>query len=1056
MPRQLFGSTLILLASLVLPAVVFPASAKVPGKASSPASPLAGLKWRSIGPSRGGRVVAVAGVQQQPDVFYFGAVVGGVWKTVDAGASWKPVFDKEHIASIGAIAVAPSDPNVMYVGTGESALRENISFGNGVYKSTDAGKTWQHIGLADTRHIGRILVDPNDPDVVLVAAVGHAYGPNTERGVFRSTDGGKTWKKVLYQNEHTGAVDLSFDPSNPRIVYAATWQVQRYPWHFESGGPGSGLYKSTDEGVTWKRLEGHGLPKGVWGRIGVSATAGGRVFAIIDAKQGGLYRSDDDGGKWKRVSTDARLMERTWYFSSVSADPSNPNVVYVANTGFYRSVDAGAHFHMVRAPHGDNHALWIDPDDSARMIVANDGGASVTVNGGKTWSTQLNQPTAQFYHVAVDNRYPYYVYGAQQDNESVAIASRADYGSITAHNWYVVSDNESGYVVPDPIDPDIVYSGSYFGILTRTNRHTGQFQDVTPWPYDADGQIASKVKYRFTWTAPLVFSPQDPKVMYNGSQYLLQSDDAGMSWKAISPDLTRNDKSKQGTSGGPVSQDNASAEYYDLIYTIAPSALSAGQIWVGTDDGLIQLTRDGGKSWHNVTPKGLPKWAKVSMIEASHFDAGTAYAAVDGHKLDDFKPYLFITHDYGKSWSRADAGISAPAFLRAVREDPKQKNLLYAATETGVYVSFDAGKRWEPLQLNLPVTSVRDLVVKDGDLVVATHGRGFWILDDITPLRQIAAGANVKADRLYAPREAIRLHSVDDGSLPYESVGENPPNGATIYYSLAGKPKGTVTISISDASGKVIKTISSVPKPVQNAHPLEFPTEKHKKPEKLKVKPGLNRVVWDLRHETPPDIEGAYYDLGGPVAPMVLPGKYTVTLTVNGKKYSQSLSVVKDPRTHVTQAQLKQQYDLMMQLDAAVRQDHAAANAIIDARAQLAGLHKRLASDKSHAAQAKDVKALDEKLADVLETFYQYRAHAGEAELNYPTQLNSQLGYLQVSVDSADSAPSVQQEQAYQVLRAQLDKALARWRSAQGEIASLNAKLAQAGVGTVPAGGDTK
>ncbi len=1047
MLRHMKILTLLCLASFAFATVALPAS--VTDKA---ASPLAGLKWRSIGPSRGGRVDAVAGVVQQPDVFYLGAVVGGVWKTRDAGASWQPVFDKQHIASIGAIAVAPSDPNVIYVGTGEPALRENISFGDGMYKSTDAGKTWQHIGLADSRHIGRILVDPTNPDVVLVAAVGHAYGPNAERGVFRSTDGGKTWKKVLYQNEHTGAVDLSFDPTNPRIVYATMWQVQRYPWHFESGGPGSGLYKSTDEGVSWKRLEGNGLPKGVWGRIGVSTAADGRVYAIIDAKEGGLYRSDDDGEKWKRVSTDARLMERPWYFSSVFADPSNPNVVYVANTGFYRSVDGGTHFHMVRAPHGDNHALWIDPDDSARMIVGNDGGASVTVNGGKTWSTQLNQPTAQFYHVAVDNRFPYYVYGAQQDNESVAIASRSDFGSIDAHDWYVISDNESGYVVPDPTDPDIVYSGSYFGILTKTNRHTGQLQDVSPWPYDADGQIASKVKYRFTWTAPLVFSPQDPKVMYNGSQYLLRSDDAGMSWKAISPDLTRNDKSKQGTSGGPVSQDNASAEYYDLIYTIAPSPINAGQIWVGTDDGLIHLTRDGGKSWHNVTPKGLPDWAKVSMIDASHFDAGTAYAAVDAHKLDNFKPYIFITHDFGKSWSSADAGISAPAFLRAVREDPRQKNLLYAATETGVYASFDAGKRWQPLQLNLPVTSVRDLAVKDGDLVAATHGRGFWILDDISPLRELAAGTNVKSDQLYAPREAVRLHSVDDGSLPYESVGDNPPNGATLYYSLAGKPKGTVTLAISDAAGKVIKTFSSVPKPVQNNHPLEFPTEKHEKPEKLDTHPGLNRAVWDLRHEKAPDIEGAYYDMGGPVAPMVLPGKYTVSLMVDGKKFSQPLTVVKDPRTVVTQSQLKQQYALMMQLDTAVRQDHAAANAIIDTRAQLAHLHKRLARDKNHAVLAKQAEALDAKLAKLLETFYQYHAHAEEAELDYPTELNSQLGYLEVSVDSADSAPSAQQQQAYLMLRAQLDAALSRWHDARGEITGLNASLAKAGIGTVPAG----
>ncbi|HKI86934.1 MAG TPA: glycosyl hydrolase, partial [Thermoanaerobaculia bacterium] len=542
-------------------------------------------------------------------------------------------------------------------------------------------------------------------------------------------------------------------------------------------------------------------------------------------------------------------------------------------------------------------------------------------------------------------------------------------------------------------------------------------------------------------------------------QYLLRSDDGGMSWREISPDLTRNDKSKQGTSGGPVSKDNASAEYYDLIYAIAPSPLASGQIWVGTDDGLIQLTRDGGKSWANVTPKGLPEWAKVSMIEASHFDAGTAYAAVDAHKLDDFNPYIFITHDYGKSWSRENAGFSAPAFLRAVREDPKEKNLLYAATETGVYVSFDQGKRWQTLELNLPVTSVRDLVVKNGDLVAATHGRGFWILDDISPLREIAAGANAESDRLYAPREAIRLHSMAGGGLPYESVGENPPDGAILYYSLAGKTKGAVTLTVSDAAGTVLKTFSTEPKPVENDHPLEFPSEEHEKPEKLDAKPGLNRAVWDLRHEKAPEIEGAYYDMGGPVSPMVLPGRYTVTLTVDGKTSSQPLTVVKDPRTQVTEAALEQQYELMVKLDQAIRQDHEAANAIIAARASLESLHKRLAADQSNAALVKladEAKTLDQKLSDVLEDFYQYHAQAEEAELNYPTKLNSQLAYLEELVDSADSAPTAQEVQAYALLRTELDAALARWQEAQAGIAAFNAKLAQAGVGPVPAGSRKK
>jgi len=1037
----------VILGCFVLASAIL-ANAAEPAKPEAP-KPFAALKWRSIGPSRGSRVLAVSGVVQQPEVFYFGGVAGGVWKTDDAGASWTPIFDKQPIASIGAIAVAPSDPNVIYVGSGEAALRENISFGDGVYKSTDAGKTWKHLGLADTRHIGRIIVDPQNPDMVMVAAVGHAYGPNEERGVFRSEDGGSTWKKVLYKDTHTGAVDLSFAPDNPRTVYATLWQVQRSPWHMESGGPGSGLYKSTDEGLTWKRLEGHGLPEGVWGRLGVTAAAGDRVYSIIDAKEGGLYRSDDGGDDWEQVSTDARLTERPWYFNSVFADPGNPDVVYVANTGFYKSTDGGKHFDMVRAPHGDNHGLWIDPQDGSRMIVANDGGASVTVNGGDSWSTQRNQPTGQFYHVAVDGRFPYFVYGAQQDNEAVAVPSRSDYGDIGEHDWYVVSGNESGYVVPDPTDPDIVYSGSYFGILTRTNRHTGQLQDVSPWPFDADGHTASEMVHRFTWTMPIVFSPQDQKTLYFASQYLLRSTDAGMSWTAISPDLSRNDKSKQGPSGGPVSQDDASAEFYDLIYSIAPSPLKDGQIWVGTDDGLIHITRDGGKTWSNVTPKGMPEWGKVGIIEASHFDAGTAYAAVDAHKLDDFNPYIFVTRDYGKSLTRIDKGLSAPGYVNVVREDPVQKGLLYVGTELGAFVSVDDGKAWQPLQLNLPATSVRDLVVKDGYLVAATHGRGFWILDDITPLREIAAGAKPDADHLYAPRTAVRLHDSQGFSLPYESVGENPSDGAILYYSLAAKPKDAFSIEISDSTGVVVRSFSSVAKPPQNPLPLEFPFEEDAKPEGLEADAGMHQQVWDLRREVPPVIKGSYTDSGGPIGPMVLPGTYTVTLKVGGKSYSQPLTVTADPRTHATPEALKQQADLIAKLDQAVREDHAAANTILDVRAQLASIQKRFGDDPKAADMVKTAAALDAKLATVLEPLYQYHANAEEAQLNYPSDLNSQLSYVEVSVDSADSAPTAAEADMYVTLRTRLDKALADWKALDPDIDALNASMQKAGYGPV-------
>ncbi len=1019
----------------------------VPGALAATGKELGGLHWRNIGPYRGGRTLAVTGVAQKPDTFYFGSVVGGVWKTDNAGASWTPIFDKEPIASVGAIAVAPSDPNVIYVGTGESALREDISFGDGVYRSTDAGKTWQHMGLADTRHIGKIIVDPKDPNIVLVAAVGHAYGPNAERGVFRSTDGGKTWKKVLYRDDKTGAIDLSFDPDNPRIVYAATWQVQRSPWHLESGGPGSGIYKSTDEGETWKRLSGHGLPEGVWGRLGISAAGGDRVYAVIDANKGGLYRSDDGGKSWDRVSDDPRFLERPWYFMRVYADPSDPDIVYVCNTGFYRSTDGGHRFEMLNTPHGDNHGLWIDPRDGRRMIEGNDGGATITVDGGKSWSTEMNQPTAQFYHVATDDRFPYYVYGAQQDNGTEAVPSRSDMGRISQHDWDVVGENESGYVLPDPKDAQIVYSGSYFGILSRFNGHTGQVQDVSPWPYDADGYPASEMDYRFTWTMPMAFSPQDPNVLYHGSQYLLRSDDAGHSWTRISPDLTRDDKHKQGTSGGPVSQDNASAEYYDLIYSIAPSSVAEGEIWVGTDDGLIQLTRDGGKTWHNVTPRGMPQWAKVSMIDASTFDAGTAYVAVEAHKLDDFHAYIFQTHDYGRTWERTDSDIKAPAYVRAVREDPKQKGLLYAATETGVYVSFDDGKHWKSLQLDLPVTSVRDLEVKNGDLIAATHGRGFWILDDIEPLRAIAAGTDASVTQLYAPRKALRLRTMEGGGLSYQAFGENPADGAYLDYTLAKKPGGHISMEIRDASGALVRRFVDNPPPADNDHPPEFPGSGPSTPTALDTAAGMHRLVWDLRREMPPAIPGSFADMGGPVAPLVLPGKYTVTLTVDGKHYSQSLEVAADPRVKTGADGLAAQYTLMMKLDHAVRQDHAAANAIIDVRKQLADQRARLGDAAAYKGIVGHLNALDAKLAKNLETFYQYRGQATEAMLNYPTRLNGQLSYLETLVDAADVAPTEPQQAMFTRLRKELDAALARWGTLQQQdLAQLNAEMTKAGI----------
>ncbi len=635
------------------------------------------MHWRQVGPFRGGRVLAVTGVPGEPNVFYFGAAAGGVWKTTDAGANWTPIFDKESIASIGAIAVAPSDHNVVYVGSGEAAIRGNISYGNGVYKSLDGGKTWRNIGLKDTRHIGAVIVHPRDPNIVFVAALGHAYGPNAERGLFRTTDGGATWQKVLYKDTKTGAIDVVFDPSNPNTLFASLWEAYRTPWSLSSGGPGSGLYKSTDGGNTWTRLEGHGLPSGIMGRIGVSVSGAdsNRVYAMIESKQGGLYRSDDGGDSWIRMNEDGRLRQRAWYFSTILADPKSADTLYVLNTGMFRSTDGGRTFNLLPAPHGDHHGLWIDPDNPQRLINGNDGGATVSTDSGKTWSTQYNQPTAQFYHVITDNRWPYYIYGAQQDNTSVAIRSFDDDGVIGRQDWYQVGGGECGYIAPYPPDPNIVFANSE-ATITRFDKRTEQALDVSVWPLDVSGNGAEKLLHRFQWTPPLAISPHDPNTLYAAAEIVFKSTNQGQSWTAISGDLTRNDKSKQKPSGGPITLDITSVEYYDTVFAIAESPVKKDMLWAGTDDGLVQVSTNGGQNWTNVTPKDLPEWSMISIVEASRYDAGTAYLAVDRHKLDDFRPFIYRTHDSGKSWTMVSHGIPEGSYVRSVREDSKRKGLL--------------------------------------------------------------------------------------------------------------------------------------------------------------------------------------------------------------------------------------------------------------------------------------------------------------------------------------------------------------------------------------------
>jgi photosystem II stability/assembly factor-like uncharacterized protein len=1029
--------------------------------------PWKGLNYRLVGPFRGGRVVAVSGVVGHDNTYYFGAVAGGVWKTTDGGINWKPLFDKLKDASpaIGAIAVAESDPNVIYVGTGEACVRGNIVGGNGVYKSIDAGKTWNFIGLADTHAIGRLIVNPKNPDVAFVAALGHPFGENEERGVFRTRDGGKTWEKVLYKDAKTGAIDITFDPSNSNILFAALWQAKRTPWSLDSGGPGSGLYRSADGGTTWKELKAHGLPGGILGRIGVTVSGANpnRVWAVIEAEKGGIYRSDDDGENWQLLTDDHRFRQRAWYYSHIFADPKSADTVYILNTGVYRSNDGGKNFATLRSPHGDNHALWIDPANPKRLVNGNDGGATVSIDGGQSWTSESNQPTAQFYHVSTDNRFPYYIYGAQQDNSTVGIASASPQGGIDRPDWYDVGGGESGYVAPDPTDPQIVYAGSYGGEITRYDHRTGETQAVNPWPVNPIGWSAGDVKHRFQWTEPIVFSPHDPQTLYFAGEVLFKTTDKGMSWNIISPDLTRNDKQKQQPSGGPITKDNTGVEVYDTIFSFVESPVQKDLIWVGTDDGLVQLTRDAGQHWENVTPKAMPEWGTVSLIEASPNEAGTAYIAVERHKSDDFAPYIFKTSDFGKTWTKLVNGLPGNNYVHAVRVDPKRPSLLFAGTEAGVYVSFDDGAHWQSFQLNLPVSPVNDLVVKNDDLVVATHGRSFWVLDDVTPLRQHDDSIAQQEAHLFTP--AAASHTLFRSS-PFlggaGNIGKNPPAGAVIDYwlksalkkpdenkkpdankkeevkaeaSAAGEPAAEegseaeaprITLDILDSSDKVIRHF---PKKEVDETPDEGFGARDTDAGKLPADAGLNRFVWDLNYESASKVPHAPLWAGNTDGPRALPGAYQVRLTVLGKSYTAPLEIKPDPRLGVSRAGLEKQFDLLIKIRDKVTATHDAVNQIRDLREQITAINKRLKDDSRAKAIADAGKSLDKKMTEVEEGLIQTKAKSGQDVLNFPIRLNNHLVALASVVASANSVPTQQAYEVFDMLSKSVDEHLVKWKT---------------------------
>jgi photosystem II stability/assembly factor-like uncharacterized protein len=1002
------------------------------------------MRWRLIGPFRGGRALAVSGAAGEPDLYYFGSVDGGVWKTTDGGRVWKSLWTHEDVASIGALAVAPSNPNIIYVGTGEADMRSDISFGDGVYKSTDGGKTWKNIGLRATMQIGKILVAPRDPNTVLVAALGRAYGPNPERGVYRSTDGGATWQKVLYEDENTGAIDLCFNPTNPLIVYAAMWNARRPPWstYPPDEGQGSGLYKSVDGGATWVRLSGHGLPTVQLGRIGVAVSYSGSgdiVYALIQAKeQSGLYRSDDGGTNWRRVSDDPRITQRDWYFGHVYVDPQNANIIYVPDVAFYRSEDGGKTFIPLKgAPGGDDyHTLWIDPTNSKRMILASDQGTVISVDAGESWTTWYNQPTAQLYHVAIDRQFPFWVYGAQQDSGSVAITSRSNFGEISYRDWYSPGAGESGYIAPDPLDPDVVYGGDTYGGLFRFDRRTGQAEDISPCPMlRSVAEPIASARCRFTWTSPLIFSPENPRALYFGAQFLLKTMDGGQSWTQISSDLTQ------------VAGSKSSEPARGVIFTIAPSPLRAGEIWVGTDNGVVQLTTDEGQHWQNVTPQGLPRWSKISLIEASHFEPGTAYAAVDRHRVDDYRPYIYRTTDYGKDWVQITDGIEAPAHVHAVREDPVRQGLLYAGTETGVYVSFDNGSHWGPLQLNLPTSSIRDLAIQDNDLVVATHGRSFWILDDLAPLRQLSQQVITSDVFVFRPETAIRVRrDVNrDTPLPLETpVGQNPPDGAIIDYYLKSPPEGPVTLEIVDSQGAVIRKCVSGqnPKPFPKLLVFSYAWLRHPRP--LTKDAGMNRFVWDLRYPDPPSLSHDYTIAAVigqntpelPRGPLVIPGNYTVKLIVGSHSYDQPLVVKMDPRVTTSASGLTEQFDLEMTLSRALSQDYEAYNQIKDLQSQLKAVKTQMSPNRRARLTVTGLETLSRRLAEIESGL------DGTGGVEGLAKLSEDLASLEATADSADTPPTSQCRTTADQKLSALKSRLAQWNEIKGtELPALNERL---------------
>ena len=973
-----------------------------------------GIKWRELGPFRGGRSVTATGVVGDPNTYYFGGVGGGVWKSVDAGQTWFNITDKYFGGTIGAVAVAESDPNIIYVGEGEQGVRSNVSSGWGVWKSMDAGTTWKHIGLKDSKHIGRIRIHPKNPDLVYVATMGNLWKPNNMRGVYRSKDGGATWERVLFINDKAGAVDLTFDPNNARILYASTWNIKRNGYRMDSGGPDSKLWKSTDGGDTWDELtDNPGMPKGPNGIIGVAVSPvnSNRVWSIIENAKGGVYRSDDAGATWKKVNEDRALRQRAWYYTRITADTQNEDKVWVMNVSYGVSKDGGVSFELKNAPHGDHHDLWIDPNNNQRMIIADDGGAQVSNDGGENWTTYHNQPTAQFYRVSTDNHFPYRIYGAQQDNSSVRINHRGNGVSITENDWLALALGESAHVAPDPLNNNIIYGGGYKGYMNMENLETGQERSTNVWPDLPAGSGAEVMKYRFNWNYPVVFSHHNPKKLYAGSNYLHATTNGGQSWEVISPDLTRNDPETIKSSGGPITQDNTGAEYYANIFVITESPFTENEIWTGSDDGLVYLTRDGGKTWSDVTPPMAPKNNMMNSIDVNPFVKGGAYVVGTSYKFGDNTPYIYKTDDYGKTWSLITKGIPSEEYVRVVRADQKRKGLLYAGTEKGMWISFDDGASWSQFQLNLPPVPIHDLAVKNDNLIAATHGRSFWMIDDLTPLQQLSKEIESKSAHLFKPMPTYRMAGGSGWGSPDRRLeGENHPNGVMMHYYVAAMDENSeVSIEVMEMDGDIIQTFSNKSK--------ERGTQ-------LSVSKGGNRFVWNMRYPGYKTFPGLVFYSSPNIGPKAVPGKYKARLTVNGQVTEQEFEIVKDPRVTTTQQEFQDQFDFLSKVRDKVSDAH---QGILDIR--------RIKTDLGYVKTKVDEKPENKNLLDAMKKFendltvienniHQTKNQARQDPLNFGVKLNNRLAFLMYEQGTGDFPPTQQAEQVRVELSKQIDEEL--------------------------------